>query len=162
MSTDYRKDIQFIRALADLIEKSNLNEIEVERDTGENEGMRVRLSKSAPQLVQMAPAALPTSSMQHLTAPAIITDIASDAENFADHPGMVFSPMVGTVYLAPEPGAADFVKVGDKVTEGQTILIIEAMKTMNQIPAPHAGTVTKIIADNQQPIDFGAALMIIE
>ena len=87
---------------------------------------------------------------------------AAPAADLSKHPGAVKSPMVGTVYVAHEPGAAAFVKVGDRVTKGQTLLLVEAMKTMNQIPAPRAGRVTQIIISDGQPVEFGEPLMIIE
>jgi acetyl-CoA carboxylase biotin carboxyl carrier protein len=103
------------------------------------------------------PAPLPAAVA---AAPAALApEVASDP---ARHPGAVTSPMVGTCYLSPEPGAAAFVKVGDAVAEGQTVLIIEAMKTMNQIPAPRAGTVKRILVEDATPVEYGAPLMIIE
>ncbi|PIP98242.1 MAG: acetyl-CoA carboxylase, biotin carboxyl carrier protein, partial [Rhodobacterales bacterium CG18_big_fil_WC_8_21_14_2_50_71_9] len=92
--------------------------------------------------------------------PALVA--AAQPEDPADHPGAVTSPMVGTAYLSPEPGAAAYVKVGDAVREGQTLLIIEAMKTMNQIPSPRAGVVKRILIEDRQPVEFGAPLMIVE
>ncbi len=101
----------------------------------------------------------PTASAPVAVAP---TAAATGAADLAKHPGAVKSPMVGTAYLAPEPGKPNFVAVGDKVTAGQTVLIIEAMKTFNPIKAPKAGTVTQIVIDNAQPVEFGEALMIVE
>ena len=98
-----------------------------------------------------------------MAAPAPAAPIVADASGDpAGHPGAVTSPMVGTVYLSPEPGTPAFVKVGDTVTEGQTVLIVEAMKTMNQIPAPRAGTIKRILVEDASPVEYGAPLMIIE
>ena len=137
---------ELIRELATLLDTTNLTEIEVER-----EGLRVRVVRSvtAAPVYAAAPAghAAPAAA-----APADITK----------HPGIVPSPMVGTAYMASEPGARPFVDVGAKVAAGDTLLIIEAMKTMNQIPAPRAGTVTQILFEDGQPVEFGEPLMIIE
>jgi acetyl-CoA carboxylase biotin carboxyl carrier protein len=140
-------DSALIRELALLLDETSLTEIEIERA-----GLRVRVARnisiaaSMPASPQSAPAA---------AAPADIADVAK-------HPGAVPSPMVGTAYWASEPGAKPFIEVGAKVTVGQTLLIIEAMKTMNQIPSPRAGTVTKILVEDGQPVEFGEPLVIIE
>jgi acetyl-CoA carboxylase biotin carboxyl carrier protein len=139
-----------IRDLAELLNETGLSEIELER-----EGMRIRVARQltmtavAAQMPQMAPA----SSVA--AAPAKPVDPIG-------HPGTVKSPMVGTSYRAPEPGAANFIEIGTRVSQGQTLLIIEAMKTMNHIPAPRAGTVTTILFDNGQPVEFGEPLVIVE
>lgn len=161
MSTTPGDDIAFITALAALLRDSDLSEIEVKRDTGEEGELRVRLSRhaAAPAPVAMsyaqAPAPAPAAPQ-----PSLVSSAAP--EDPADHPGAVTSPMVGTIYVAPEPGAPAYVRVGDAVEAGQTLLIIEAMKTMNQIPAPRSGTVRRILIDDKQPVEFGAPLMIIE
>jgi acetyl-CoA carboxylase biotin carboxyl carrier protein len=143
-------DGALIRELALLLDETNLTEIEIERA-----GLRVRVARnisiaaSVPAMVaHMAPAANPAA------APA--------AADMAKHPGVVPSPMVGTAYWSPEPGAKPFIEVGAKVSAGQTLLIIEAMKTMNQIPSPRAGTVTQILIEDGQPVEFGEPLVIIE
>jgi len=141
-----------IRELAALLDETGLSEIEVER-----EGVRVRVARhlaieAMPIAAATAQPALPTSGAKP----------AATAQDPAKHPGAVPSPMVGTAYLAPEPGAAPFVTVGTRVTQGQTLLIIEAMKTMNHIPAPKAGVVTAILVGNGQPVEFGEPLAIIE
>jgi acetyl-CoA carboxylase biotin carboxyl carrier protein len=143
-----------IRDLASLLEETNLTEIEVER-----EGLRVRVVRSVG--VMAAPA--------HYAAAPVVAAAAATGVSAADgggditkHPGMVPSPMVGTAYIASEPGAKPFVDVGSKVSAGETLLIIEAMKTMNQIPAPRAGTVKQILFEDGQPVEFGEPLMIIE
>jgi acetyl-CoA carboxylase biotin carboxyl carrier protein len=142
-----------IRDLAELLAETGLSEIEIER-----EGMRVRVARQvsvAAPMYAAAPAPAPAAGAAAPAAPAAAVDPSK-------HPGAVPSPMVGTAYLAPEPSAAPFVEVGARVTQGQTILIIEAMKTMNQIPAPKAGVVTAILVGNGQPVEFGEPLAIIE
>jgi acetyl-CoA carboxylase biotin carboxyl carrier protein len=145
-------DQALIRELAGLLDETGLSEIEIER-----EGIRVRVSRQvAVQAMGYAMAGGATA----LAAPA--GDGAPKVADPAKHPGAVPSPMVGTAYLAAEPGGPPFVEVGAKVTQGQTILIIEAMKTMNHIPAPKAGVVTAILVGNGQPVEFGEPLAIIE
>jgi acetyl-CoA carboxylase biotin carboxyl carrier protein len=141
-----------IRELAGLLDETNLTEIEVER-----EGLRVRVVRS-PAVVA---APMPLASVAAVAA-APATALGADGSDIAKHPGMVPSPMVGTAYVAPEPGAKPFVDVGSQVAAGETLLIIEAMKTMNQIPAPRAGTVKQILFEDGQPVEFGEPLMIIE
>ena len=161
-SKNAEQDVAFIRALADLLRESDLNEIEVRREYGDADELRVRLSRGAPApVVQSAPApAAPPPSAAG--APAPVQDSPEPAGDTIDLSKAITSPMVGTVYLAAEPGADPFVNVGDTVSEGDTVLIIEAMKTMNQIPAPRAGTVRRILVENAEPVEFGAPLMIID
>jgi acetyl-CoA carboxylase biotin carboxyl carrier protein len=149
-------DIEFIKALAELLRSNDLSEIEVSRDYGESDTLTVKVARQ----VAMAPAA-PAPVAVSVPVAAAIPSPAAAAEP-AEDPGMVASPMVGTVYMQAEPETPAFVKVGDTVTEGQTILIIEAMKTMNQIPAPRAGKVKRILVEDGQPVEFGAPLMILE
>jgi acetyl-CoA carboxylase biotin carboxyl carrier protein len=144
-------DHDLIRELARLLDETGLTEIEFERD-----GHRVRVARQA-NMVGVAPQAPPTAPVE---APIHSTD--SGLTDPTKHPGVVTSPMVGTAYLAPEPGARRFVEVGSRVRVGETLLIIEAMKTMNQIPTPRAGTVIQILIDDGQPVEFGEPLMIIE
>ncbi len=153
-------DIAFIRALAQLLRESDLGEIEVSREFGEDDALRIRLTRSvtAPAPVHAAPA--PRAQASAAPEPALVA--AAQPEDPADHPGAVTSPMVGPANLSPEPGAAAYVKIGDTVREGQTLLIIEAMKTMNQIPSPRAGVVRRILIEDRQPVEFGAPLMIVE
>ena len=144
-------DSALIRELALLLDETSLTEIEIERA-----GLRVRVARNIT-----VTAAMPTNYQPSASAPA--TGIAPAAiADMAKHPGMVPSPMVGTAYWSPEPGAKPFIEVGTKVSAGQTILIIEAMKTMNQIPSPRAGTVTQILIEDGQPVEFGEPLVIIE
>lgn len=155
MADDTKKDSNvdqnLIRELAKLLDETNLTEIEIERA-----GLRVRVGRAAsvthvapPPVIAVAPAA------------AIAAAAASPAD-FAKHPGVVTSPMVGTAYMGAAPGAKPFIDIGSKVAAGDTLLIIEAMKTMNQIPAPRSGTVTKILVEDAQPVEFGEPLVIIE
>lgn len=141
---------ELIRELATLLDTTNLTEIEVERD-----GLRVRVVRSIT--VTAAAVAAPAQA-SHAVRDAATTQVA----DITKHPGIVPSPMVGTAYMASEPGARPFVDVGSKVAAGDTLLIIEAMKTMNQIPAPRAGTVTQILFEDGQPVEFGEPLMVIE
>ncbi|UFX48628.1 acetyl-CoA carboxylase biotin carboxyl carrier protein [Bradyrhizobium sp. 41S5] len=144
-------DSVLIRELALLLAETNLTEIEIERA-----GLRVRVARN------ISIAASVPSAAHAVTAPAAVPAAAAAATDMAKHPGVVPSPMVGTAYWAPEPGAKPFIEVGTKVTAGQTLLIIEAMKTMNQIPSPRAGTVTQILVEDGQPVEFGEPLVIIE
>lgn len=147
-------DAALIAELSQLLEQNNLTEIEVQ--SGQQ---RVKISRGGGVPVAMAApaAAAPTRLSQAANAVTPIKD-AGDGK----HPGAVPSPMVGTAYLSPEPGAKPFIEEGSKVKAGQTLLIVEAMKTMNAIPSPRAGTVTKILVDNGQPVEYGEPLVIIE
>ncbi|MEX0752856.1 MAG: acetyl-CoA carboxylase biotin carboxyl carrier protein [Xanthobacteraceae bacterium] len=146
-------DKELIRELTALLEETGLTEIEVEQA-----GLRVRVARQT----SVAAATAPQLPAGPVTAPAPAGITSQAAPDFAKHPGVVASPMVGTAYLAPEPGARPFVDVGSQVIAGQTLLIIEAMKTMNQIPAPRAGTVIQILVEDSQPVEFGEPLMIVE
>jgi acetyl-CoA carboxylase biotin carboxyl carrier protein len=156
-------DVAFISALAELLNKNDLTELSVKREYGEDDSLEVRVVKQA-NVVTVAAAPAPVSyAPAPAAAPVAAAAPASAApEDPAQHPGAVTSPMVGTAYLSAEPGATPFVTVGAQVTEGQTVLIIEAMKTMNHIPAPRAGTVKRILVEDGHPVEYGAPLMIIE
>lgn len=156
-------DVTFIQALAELLRENDLNELEVMREYGENDSLNVRVSRGGVQVAAQAVAApAPVASLPApAAAPAPVAAPAAESDP-ASHPGAVTSPMVGTVYMQPEPGAPSFVGVGDKVAEGDTLLIIEAMKTMNHIPAPRAGTVKRILVEDGGAVEYGAPLMIIE
>ena len=146
-------DQKLIRDLADILNETNLSEIEVEQ--GE---LRVRVSRqlaAAPVQAYAAPMAAAPAPVAS-AAPAAAAPAAADSKN------AVPSPMVGTVYMAPAPGARAFIEVGQTVKEGQTLLIIEAMKTMNQIPSPRAGVVTEILFEDSQPVEYGEPLVVIE
>ncbi len=139
-------DKELIRELAALLEETGLGEIEVS-----DEGRAVRVVRRANAVAS-----------EVVPAPSGDAAAAAAAEDLAAHPGAVLSPMVGTAFVGPEPGAPPFVKVGDTVHAGATLLIIEAMKTMNPIPAPRDGRVTRILVSNGAPVEFGAVLMILE
>jgi acetyl-CoA carboxylase biotin carboxyl carrier protein len=151
------EDSALIRELALLLDETSLTEIEIERA-----GLRLRVARNI-SIAASIPANLSPVSVP-LAAPGSAATPAPDdpVTDFADHPGVVPSPMVGTAYWAPEPGAKPFIEVGSKVSAGQTLLIIEAMKTMNQIPSPRAGIVTQILVEDGQPVEFGEPLVIIE
>jgi acetyl-CoA carboxylase biotin carboxyl carrier protein len=148
-------DSALIRELALLLDETSLTEIEIERA-----GLRVRVARNIAIAAHM-PAAVPMAAASAVATAAPATAAAAAAD-LSKHPGVVPSPMVGTAYWAPEPGAKPFIEVGSKVSAGQTLLIIEAMKTMNQIPSPRAGTVTQILVEDGQPVEFGEPLVIIE
>ncbi|WP_187428782.1 Biotin carboxyl carrier protein of acetyl-CoA carboxylase [Roseobacter fucihabitans] len=155
-------DVAFIQALAELLRENDLTELQVKRDYGADDSLNVRVSRHNHQQVvtQMAPPAAPLSAP---TAPAPSAGPAPAAtEDPAEDPGAVTSPMVGTVYMQAEPGAPAFISVGTSVVEGDTLLIIEAMKTMNHIPAPRAGTVKRIIVEDGAAVEFGTPLVILE
>ena len=161
-------DVAFIQALAELLRENDLTELEVKREYGEADRLNVRVSRggttNVAQVVAPTPVAAPVAAAPATAAPAAAaapTAPAPDGDPAA-HPGAVTSPMVGTVYLQSEPGSPPFVKIGDTVSEGDTLVIIEAMKTMNQIPAPKSGTVKRILVEDSAPVEFGAPLMIIE
>ena len=142
-----------IRELAELLNETGLSEIELER-----EGLRLRVARQVTMATAVAAPAVAHAAPGAAAAPAA----AAKPADVANHPGTVKSPMVGTAYRAAEPGAAPFAEVGTRVAQGQTLLIIEAMKTMNHIPAPRAGTVTQVFVDNGQPVEFGEPLVVIE
>ena len=150
-------DHELIRKLAELLSETDLNEIEIEHET-----LRLRLSRNS-EVTQVIQAAAPAAAAPVAAAPAAApAAVAAPAADTASSENALKSPMVGTAYLSPEPGKPAFVAVGDKVKAGQTILIIEAMKTMNQIPADKAGTVKAIMVDDAQPVEFGEPLLVIE
>jgi acetyl-CoA carboxylase biotin carboxyl carrier protein len=145
-------DSALIRELALLLDETSLTEIEIERA-----GLRVRVARN----VSVA-ASIPASIQVAASAPAPSNPSPAASNDFSNHPGAVPSPMVGTAYWASEPGAKPFIEVGARVSVGQTLLIIEAMKTMNQIPSPRAGIVVQILVEDGQPVEFGEPLVIIE
>ena len=145
-------DGKIIRELAEIMNETGLGEIEVESGSH-----RLRVSKGSTGVTTVA--AAPAVAAPAAPAPAATEPAAPSADN---HPGAIKSPMVGTAYLAPEPGAANFISVGDSIAEGQTILIVEAMKTMNPIAAPRGGKVVDILVANEEPVEFGQPLVIIE
>lgn len=148
-------DNNLIRELAALLDETGLSEIEWEA-----EGQRVRVAKhgaAAPVVQETAPAAAPLKEQPASPPPA-----PAPAMDDASHPGAVTSPMVGTAYLSPEPDARPFVQAGDTVAEGQTLLIVEAMKMMNPIPAPRSGKVAQVLVSNGAPVEYGEVLVIID
>ena len=151
MSTKRKLDEDLIRQLANLLTENDLTEIEIEQD---NMRVRVARSRGSGEAYVAAPVA---------TSPIAASPAGKAASSEAvQHPGTLASPMVGTAYRAPEESAPPFVKIGDTVSEGQTVLIIEAMKVMNYIPAPRAGRVSRILVEDAQPVEYGEPLMIIE
>ena len=154
-------DVAFIQALAELLNKNELTELSVKREYADDDSLEVRVVKQA-NVVTVAAAPAYAAPVAAPVASAAAAAPAAAVEDPAQHPGAVTSPMVGTAYLAAEPGASPFVTVGASVSEGQTVLIIEAMKTMNHIPAPRAGTVKRILVADGTPVEFGAPLLIIE
>ena len=150
----FEMDTEFVRKLAEILEETHLGEIELA--DGER---RIRVARPSVAVAAASPMAM---TVPIAAAGASVDASAAGANDAAKHPGAVKSPMVGTAYLAPEPGKPAFVSVGDKIAAGQTLLIIEAMKTFNPIKAPKAGTVTRVLVENAQPVEFGEPLMIVE
>ena len=157
-------DVEFIKALASLLDENDLTAIEVKREYGESDRLNVRVSREKTVISAPVQAVIPAENnpMAAPTSNEINSVSETPNEDPVGHPGAVTSPMVGTIYLQPEPEAPAFVKVGDQVSEGDTLLIVEAMKTMNHIPAPHSGTVKRILVADRDVVEFGAPLMIIE
>jgi len=159
----HESDVAFIRALAELLNENDLTELSVKREYGEDDTLNVRVSRRGEAVTtQVSSPPPPPAAAAPIAAPAAPAEAAEPAEDPASHPGAVTSPMVGTVYMQAEPGAPSFVGVGQQVGEGDTLLIIEAMKTMNHIPAPRAGTVRRILIEDGAAVEYGAPLMIIE
>jgi acetyl-CoA carboxylase biotin carboxyl carrier protein len=149
-------DPDSIRRLAAVLVETGLTEIEIaEKDS------RIRVVRGATPAEAVA-VAMPQALAAARTAPAAQPALPAAADDLAEHPGAVTSPMVGVAYLAPEPGAANFVAIGTQVSAGQTVLLIEAMKTFNQIKATKSGTVTRILVENSAPVEYGEVLMIVE
>jgi len=152
----FEMDTDFIRKLAAILDETGLGEIEL--SDGER---KIRVARPTTIAAPAAPIAM--APMAGAATPVAVMPVAvAAAADTSNHPGAVKSPMVGTVYLSPEPGKPVFVNVGDKVTAGQTLLIIEAMKTFNPIKTAKAGTVTQILIEDKQPVEFGQPLMIVE
>jgi len=151
----FEMDTDFIRKLAAILDETKLGEIEMADGERRIRVARPTAASAAP--IALAPAAVAASA----AAPSILAPAAAPSDA-AKHPGAVKSPMVGTVYLSPEPGKPGFVNVGDKVAAGQTLLIIEAMKTFNPIKATKAGTIAQVLIENARPVEFGEVLMIVE
>ena len=149
-------DAAAIRELADLLTETGLTEIEVEQG-----GTRLRVARQLAPVTHAAPATVVATPAAPPAATPVVEASPAAAKREGPAPGAVTSPMVGTVYVSPQPGAAPFVKAGDQVKEGDTLLIVEAMKTMNPILAPRAGTVSEICVTDSQPVEFGQTLLIL-
>jgi acetyl-CoA carboxylase biotin carboxyl carrier protein len=151
-------DKDLIRGLAELLTETDLSEIEVEQDD-----FRIRVTRAAPAAYQaVAAAPQPAPTPVAAAAPAAEASAPAADEDVSRHPGAVKSPMVGTAYLAPEPNAKPFVDIGETVAAGQTLMIVEAMKHMNEVPAPKAGTISAILVSDGQPVEYGEVLIVIE
>ncbi|WP_439124764.1 acetyl-CoA carboxylase biotin carboxyl carrier protein [Marivita sp.] len=160
-NTNHEADVAFIEALAKLLRENDLTELQVKREYGEDDSLNVRVSRAsqaAPVMHAAAPAPMAAPSAAAPATPAA----AATPEDPASHPGAVTSPMVGTVYMQAEPGSPSFISVGQQINEGDTLLIVEAMKTMNHIPAPRGGTVKRILVEDGAPVEYGAPLVILE
>ncbi|WP_350333860.1 acetyl-CoA carboxylase biotin carboxyl carrier protein [Coralliovum pocilloporae] len=160
MSKKTNIDHELVRALANILNDTDLSEIEVEQDD-----LKIRVARSAPQVISHVaatpqPVAAPVAAAPQAAPVAAAAPAASGSG--PDLTNAVRSPMVGTAYRSPEPGAKSFIEVGDTVAQGQTLLIVEAMKTMNQIPSPRAGKVVEILVENGHPVEFDEPLVIIE
>ena len=156
--TKHDADVAFIEALAKLLQENDLTELQVKREYGEDDSLNVRVSR----VKQMAPPAPMAPAAPAAPAASAAPAAPSAPEDPAAHPGAVTSPMVGTVYMQAEPGAPSFISVGQQINEGDTLLIVEAMKTMNHIPAPRSGTVKRILVEDGAPVEYGAPLVILE
>ena len=157
-------DVTFIKALAKLLNDNDLTELQVKREYGQDDSLNVRVSRRQ-EIINHTTA--PTATAAAAPAPTAVSAASTAAEpaaadDPANHPGAVASPMVGTVYMQAEPGSPSFVSVGTQVSEGDTLLIVEAMKTMNHIPAPRSGTVKRILVEDGAAVEYGSPLMIIE
>mgnify|MGYP001166601685 FL=1 len=162
-SKNFEDDIKLVEMLADLVTKNNLSEIEFEKTTGENTSFSIKVVSSKGVLTKVVKNTSNVATKENksidITSPETEETIIPD---FKDQPGIVSSPMVGTVYLSPEPGEKPFIEIGQKVGVGDTLFIIEAMKTMNQIPSPRTGKVARILIDDATPVEFESPLVIIE
>lgn len=159
-------DVAFIKALAELLRDNDLTELQVKRDYGDEGSLNVRVSRATPALVTMtAPVAAPVASPGVVPAPVAASGTPAPveiADDPASHPGAVTSPMVGTIYMQAEPDSPKFISIGTQVSEGDTLLIVEAMKTMNHIHAPNSGTIRRILVEDGAAVEFGTPLVIIE
>ena len=152
-------DVIFIQALATVLRDNDLTELQVERQDGDDRSLNIHISR----VIQVAPAPAAAPITISAAPVTVATTVPPAAENDpANHPGAVTSPMVGTIYMQAEPGAAPFSAIGAKVNEGDTLLIVEAMKTMNHIPAPRSGVITRILVEDGAAVEYGAPLVILE
>jgi acetyl-CoA carboxylase biotin carboxyl carrier protein len=166
MSSDTQDtNIRFVTELADLLEKKGLSEIEINVEHKDSSKLTVKVSKTTKPISDVQ---FPLSNSlsqapqnkNHLEHEVLTSGFAGDDPR--DHPGIVSSPMVGTIYISPEPGVEPFIKIGDNVKIGETLFIIEAMKTMNQIPSPKTGKIVRILIDDGVPVEFDTPLVVIE
>ena len=158
---NHESDVTFIRELAVLLREHDLTELEVARDYGENDNLNVRVARQTQGTQQKEITLSPCATIISENSPNDKKE-KSKLTDPINNPGTITSPMVGTVYLAPEPGASEYSNIGKVVKEGDTLLIIEAMKTMNQIPSPRSGKITRILIDDGSAVEFGSPLLIIE
>jgi acetyl-CoA carboxylase biotin carboxyl carrier protein len=156
------QDVEFIKALAELLRENDLNELEVSREYGEDDSLNVRVARGGVVAAPVMAAAPVSAAPAPVATPAAATAPAAASDDPASHPGAVPSPMVGTIYMQAEPGAPAFISVGASISEGDTLLIVEAMKTMNHIPAPKSGTIKRILVEDGAAVEFGTPLVIIE
>jgi acetyl-CoA carboxylase biotin carboxyl carrier protein len=155
-------DVAFIRALAELLNENDLTELQVKREYAEDDSLNVRVSRKPPQqIMAQQPMQAAPAAMQVAAAATAAPEAAAGTDPSSD-PGVVSSPMVGTVYTSPEPGSPAFITVGAQIAEGDTLMIVEAMKTMNHIPAPRSGTIKRILVEDGAAVEFGAPLVILE
>ena len=157
------QDVEFVQSLAKLLNQNELTELEVSREYGETDKINVRVSKFGS--VQVPYVATPQTNIAHPPSAGTVQQEGTSSQNNNDpvsHPGAVTSPMVGTIYMQAEPGAEPFISVGSTVSEGDTLLIVEAMKTMNQIPSPKSGTVKRIFVEDGAAVEFGSPLVVVE
>jgi acetyl-CoA carboxylase biotin carboxyl carrier protein len=157
MTSKFNIDGEAVRKLAEILVETDLSEIEYE-----DNGSRIYVSRKTNIQTTIAPQMVTNSGQSFTSSVPTSAAAASQPTDWAKHPGAVRSPMVGTVYMASEPGAANFVKLGDTISAGQTLLIVEAMKVMNQIKAPHAGKITQLFVTDASPVEYDEPLMIIE
>ena len=163
--TKHEADVAFIKALAELLRENDLTELQVKREYGEEDSLNVRVSRMSQTVAAPVQVAVPAAAPAAAPAPAAVpvaAEAPATADDPASHPGAVTSPMVGTVYMQAEPGAPSFISVGASVSEGDTLLIVEAMKTMNHIHAPKSGTIKRILVGDGDAVEFGTPLVIVE
>ncbi|SDW16926.1 biotin carboxyl carrier protein [Ruegeria halocynthiae] len=159
--TKHEADVAFIKALAELLRENDLTELEVMREYGDDDSLNIRVSRMSQAVAAPVQVAVPAAAPMAAPA-ATVAESPAAQDDPASHPGAVTSPMVGTVYMQPEPGAPSFISVGASVSEGDTLLIVEAMKTMNHIHAPKSGTIKRILVGDGDAVEFGTPLVIVE
>ena len=158
----YEEDIELMEHLANLANKNNLSEIEFKKKYKEDSEILIKISTQSKALINTDSEVNKVNNQQNRPLETELTNINDDMNELKNQPGIVSSPMVGTLYLSPEPGTDPFIKIGQNVNIGDTLFIIEAMKTMNQIPSPNSGKVKRILIDDATPVEFDSPLVIIE